>query len=88
MRDDSKKVVWIRTSMIQEIFTEVTHRKGGMLCLPKCYCPQESFWSMLVLSFFTGHFILSVRFFDGLEMHVLIFKCSFFMFITEYCGEV
>lgn len=50
MRDDSKKVVWIRTSMIQEIFTEVTHRKGGMLCLEKCYCPQESFWSMLVLS--------------------------------------
>lgn len=87
MRDGSRKDVLIRTNMIQELFTEATHRKGGILCLEKCYCLQESFWSLLVLSFCTGHFILRVRFFDGLEMHVLTFKCSFSMFITECCGE-
>lgn len=49
----------------------------------KVLLPSGILLAIVGFSFCTWHFILSVRFFDCLEMHVLTFKCSFSMFIIE-----
>lgn len=54
----------------------------------KALLPSGILLTIVGFSFCTWHFILSVRFFDCLEMHMLTFKCSFSMFIIECYGKV